>query len=753
MEPKDKLARLEGDRLQAPGIQPATASMPPHYGGGLEFEEIHLRDYLRVLRKYRLTIFLFVLTTVLTVLLVSLRLPKKYEAVVRFAIDRENPSALMKDSTVPADPWSFQDYLRTQIRVLESDTMAMLTIRGLRLDREPEFRDPKKEESAQAAGPLPVETPLGANDETRLIRQFQGNLRIAAVPNSWLIEIHYYSRDPQLAARIANAHANNFIEHNFRTRYEATMKASEWLSDQLRELRSKVEASESQLVDFERRYNLVSIDERQNVLTQRLSDLNHELSQAEADRAQKESVYRQAASSNDPSLFQDSLTEKLQYRLSELQAQHAEARTQFGPQHPRMQRLEEQIKEVEGLLGRQQQIILGRLQADYQSAVKREKLVRDLVEKQKAEVNELNQRLIEYNVIKREVTTNKQLYDGLQQQLNEAGISVGLRSSNIRVVDPARVPMFPYSPNVLFNVLLAIILSVPVGVALAFFREYLDNTIKNPDEVERYSGLPTMALVPLAESAASHHKKLLPMSASGGNGERSEIALVTYEQPQSSMAEAFRSLRTAVLLSSAERPPRLLLVTSGQPSDGKTATAINLAVALAQRGGKVVLVEADLRKPSAHKVLHVDGKHGLSLYLSGTQERNGLVVPTAVSNLFFIPAGPVPPNPAELLSSARMKQLLGELAKEYDHIILDSPPLLSITDATVLSVMVDGVVLVVRFGKTTREVLRHMRQMLHNVNARVLGVVLNGVALNSVDYYYYYYSYYGYGYRQDDQQQ
>ncbi|HSC76982.1 MAG TPA: polysaccharide biosynthesis tyrosine autokinase [Candidatus Acidoferrales bacterium] len=752
MEPKDKLARLESDRMQAPGIQPSTASMPPQYGGTLEFEQVHLRDYLRVLRKYRLTIFLFVLTTVLTVLLVSLRLTKMYEAVVRVAIDRENPSTLMRESTVPTDPWSFQDYLRTQIRVLESDTMAMLTIRTLRLDREPEFRNPK-EEGAQAAGPLPVETPLDANDESRLIRQFQGNLRISAVPNSWLIEIHYYSRDPQLAARIANAHANNFIEHNFRTRYEATMKASEWLSDQLRELRSKVEASESQLVDFERRYNLVSIDERQNVLTQRLSDLNHELSQAEADRAQKESVYRQAASGKDPSLFQDSLTEKLQYRLSELQAQHAEARTQFGPQHPRMQRLEEQIKEVDGLLARQQQIILGRLQEDYQSAVKREKLVRDLVEKQKAEVNELNQRLIEYNVIKREVTTNKQLYDGLQQQLNEAGISAGLRSSNIRVVDPARIPMFPYSPNVFFNVLLAIFLSVPVGVALAFFREYLDNTVKNPDEVERYSGLPTMALVPLAESSASHpKKKLLPISTAGGNGERSEIALVTYEQPQSSMAEAFRSLRTAVLLSSAERPPRLLLVTSGQPSDGKTATAINLAVALAQRGGKVVLVEADLRKPSAHKVLHVDGKHGLSLFLSGTEERNGLVVPTSVSNLYFIPAGPVPPNPAELLSSARMKQLLGELTKEYDHIILDSPPLLSITDATVLSVMVDGVVLVVRFGKTTREVLRHMRQMLHNVNARVLGVVLNGVALNSVDYYYYYYSYYGYGYRQDDQQ-
>ncbi len=752
MEPKDKLARFEGDRLQAPAAPSAPATLTPLYPTGFEPQEAHLRDYLRVLRKYRMTIVLFVLTTVLTVAIVSLRKPKIYEAMVRVAIDRESPTALIKESTVPTDPWSFQDYLRTQLRVLESDTLALQTINGLRLDREPEFRLDQGE-AVQATGALPQEKLLDPADESRLIGQFQGNLRVAALPNSWLIEIRYYSRDPQLAARVANAHANNFIEHNFRTRYEATMKASEWLSDQLRELRSKVEASESQLVDFERRYNLVSIDERQNVLTQRLSDLNHELSEAEADRAQKESVYRQAASGKDPSLFQDSMTEKLQYRLSELQGQHAEARTQFGPQHPRMQRLEEQIKEVDGLLARQQQIILGRLQEDYQSALKREKLVRDLVEKQKADVNELKQRLIEYNVIKREVTSNKQLYDGLQQQLNEAGISAGLRSSNIRVVDPARVPMFPYSPNVFFNVLLSIILSVPVGVALAFFREYLDNTIKNPDEVERYSGLPTMALVPLAESSASHPKKLLPISASSSNGERFEIALVTYEQPQSSMAEAFRSLRTAVLLSSAERPPRLLLVTSGQPADGKTATAINLAVALAQRGGKVVLVEADLRKPSAHKVLHVDAKHGLSLYLSGTQERNGLVVPTAVSNLFFIPAGPVPPNPAELLSSARMKQLLGELSKEYDHIILDSPPLLSITDATVLSVMVDGVVLVVRFGKTTREVLRHMRQMLHNVNARVLGVVLNGVALNSVDYYYYYYSYYGYGYRQDDQQQ
>ena len=750
MDPKDKLARLEQDRLQAPGgpVAPVT-SVPPHYTTALEFEEVHLRDYLRVVRKYRMTIGLFILTSVLTVGIVSLRMVKMYEAMVRVAIDRENPSTLLKESSVPTDPWSFQDYLRTQIRVLESDTLALQTINVLRLDRQPEFRL-QEEEAVQATGALPPETPLNAADESRLISQFRGHLKATTVPNSWLLEIRFYSRDPQLAARVANTHANNFIEHNFRTRYEATMKASEWLTDQLRELRSKVESSEAQLVDFERRYNLVNIDERQNVLTQRLSDVNHELSVAEADRVQKESAYRQAASGQDPAILEDSLTEKLQVRLSELRGQHAEARPQFGPQHPRMQRLEEQIKEVESQLAKQRELILARLKDDYQSSLKREALVRDLVERQKKEVNELNQRLIEYNIIRREVTTTKQLYDSLQQQLNEAGISVGLRSSNIRIVDPARVPLGPYSPNVFFNVLLAFLLSTPVGIALAFFREYLDNTIKTPDEVERYTGLPTMALVPLAENTGAG-KKLLP-AASAAGGDRSEVALATYEQPQSSMAEAFRSLRTAVLLSFPERPPRLLLVTSGQPSDGKTATAINLAVALAQRGSKVLLVEADLRKPSASKVLRTSGSPGLSLFLSGAEQRNGLIVPTSVPNLYFIPAGPIPPNPAELLSSGRMKQLLAELSLEYEHVVLDSPPLLSITDATVLSVLVDGVILVVRFGKTTREVVRHMRHMLASVNARVLGVVLNGVALNSVDYYYYYYSYYGYGYREDGQQ-
>ncbi|MFQ5663405.1 MAG: GumC family protein [Terriglobia bacterium] len=745
MQPEDKLARPEGQRL--PPAAGHGSPPVPFYPSAMEGEEIHLRDYLRVLRKYRMTILLSVLITVLTVAVVSLRLPKRYEAVVRLAIDKESLTSLVK-STLPADPWSFQDYLRTQMRVLESGTLALQTIRALRLDQEPDFARPAEDSaSAQASVPLSYEELLDPATELRLVEKFQSDLRVTAVPDSWLVEIRFYSTNPELAARVANAHANNFIEHNFRTKYESTMKASEWLSDQLRELRGKVESTERQMRDFERRYNLVSIDDRQNVLTQRLADLNHELSVVEADRVAKESLYRQAESGQASEVLRDPLVDKLAERLAELRTQHAESRTQFGPQHPRMLRLEEQITDVESQLAAQQRTILATLKSDYQAGLKREALLRNLVDRQKARVNQLNQRLIQYNILKREATASKQLYEGLLQQLKEAGISAGLRSSNIRVVDPARVPQAPHSPNVPLNIVLALFLSLPAGIALAFFREYLDNTIKTPDEVERYSGLPMLGMVPSAESMDEGSLRGVLPSA---KDEASRVALVTYRRPQSGMAEAFRSLRTSVLLSFPERPPRLLLVTSCQPLDGKTTTAVNLAVALAQRGDKVLLVDADLRKPSVHKFLSTDGKHGLSLYLSGSHEGETLILPTTIPNLFFLPAGPVPPNPAELLSTARMKELLAELARQFEHVVVDSPPVLSVTDATVLSVLVDGVILVVRSGKTTREVLRHTRHLLFTVNARVLGVVLNGLALDSVDYHYYFHKHYGYGYRQDD---
>ena len=430
---------------------------------------------------------------------------------------------------------------------------------------------------------------------------------------------------------------------------------------------------------------MLSTGEKQNIHTQRLADLNRELAVAETDRVAQESLHRQAAAGQGTDFLQDELLTTLSERLTALRARQAERRTQLGPQHPRMRRLQEQIAEVEAQVRAQQQAIRNRLQADYEAAVKREELVRQLVEQQKADVNQLNQRLIEYNILKREAAAQKQLYDSLLQRLEEASISSGLRSSNIRVVDPARVPLEPYSPRLGLNVLLALCVSLPLGIALSFLRDHLDNSVKTPDEVERYGALATLAVVPLADPLRRDHS--VHSLSSAAEAEKSGVALATYHQPQSPLAEAFRSLRTRVMLSVPERPPRVLLLTSGQPVEGKTSTAVNLSIALAQRGDRVALVDADLRKPSIHDFLPSNGSGGLSAYLAGAQGADGLVATTSVPNLRVLPAGPVPPNPAELLSAERMRELLLRLGREYDYVVVDSPPLLSVTDATVLSVL------------------------------------------------------------------
>ncbi len=737
MEPEDNLVRRQAVQPQA-GQQPF-AGRPGFDSADAGRSRTDLRDYLRVLRKYRFTILAFVVATVLAVALVSLRLPKRYEAVARIALDRESPTTLVQD-TMAVDRWGFQDYLRTQIHVLESETLAAQTIRALDWEREPALGG--RENARVAVGALALESGLSDQRESQLIRQFLDDLRVIVVPNTWLVEVRFYSTDPEQAARVANAHAHNFIEHNFRTKYEATRKASDWLGEQLRELRARVERADEQLHDFERRTNLLSTGEKQNIHTQRLADLNRELAVAEAARVARESLHRQAAASQGTGFLQDELLTTLSERLTALRARQAERRTQLGPQHPRMRRLQEQIAEVEAQVRAQQQAIRNRLQANYEAALKREELVRQLVEQQKADVNQLNQRLIQYNILKREAAAQKQLYDSLLQRLEEAGISSGLRSSNIRVVDPARVPLEPYSPRLGLNVLLALCVSLPLGITLAFLRDHLDNSVKTPDEMERYGALATLAVVPLADPLRQNHSAHSLSSAA--EAEKSGVALATYHQPQSPLAEAFRSLRTWVMLSVPERPPRVLLVTSGQPVEGKSSTAVNLSIALAQRGDRVVLVDADLRKPSIHDFLPSNGSGGLSAYLAGAPGADGLVATTLVPNLCVLPAGPVPPNPAELLSAERMRELLLRLGREYDYVVVDSPPLLSVTDATVLSVLVDGVILVVRSGATTREGLRHSRQLLLNANARVLGAVLNAVDLRSPDYYYYCSKVYGY---------
>jgi capsular exopolysaccharide synthesis family protein len=370
------------------------------------------------------------------------------------------------------------------------------------------------------------------------------------------------------------------------------------------------------------------------------------------------------------------------------------------------------------------------------AALQRENMLHDALEKQKQEANKLNESSIEYSLLKRDVESNRQLYEGLLEKLKEAGVSAGLKSNNFRIVDNARVPNYPVEPNVPRNLAFALVLGLTSGIGLAFLLEGLDNTVRTTEQAQTISGFPPLGMIPLGSKSArdgANAKRLVIA------GSKEAVELVTQVRPQSQMAESYRALRTSLLLSHLGAPPKVIMITSALPQEGKTTTSINCAVVLAQKGVRVLLIDADLRRPSIHKTLGMGPRSGLSNVLTGSATLQQAITRAPIlPNLFVLPAGTPPPNPAELLASSNMKDVLNELRGQYDHIVLDTPPTLSVTDAVVLSQRADAIVLVIRSGQTTKQALRRSRDILMQVNAKVSGVLLNAVDLSSPDYYYYY---------------
>jgi polysaccharide biosynthesis transport protein len=711
--------------------------------------EPHLYDYLLILRKHQWLVLSFMLTVVTIVSVATFRMHPVYIATAKLEIDRENGNILPFQDTDSYDyMMDMENYIETQSRILTSETMALQTIRNSGLAAHPDFSNGGVVSDAIATGSL-------ANQKRPPeIAAFLGSLSVKRIPNSRLMEVSFESTDPVLAARILNAHLENFKSQNIQSRYDATAEASAWLASQLSDLKLKVERSETDRINYERENQIWSLDnDKNNMTTQRLSDLNKELTDAESETLKKRALYEYAISGAIdavPQIRDNGVIQDMQKRRGELSVQYTDAVNQYGPNFPKVQRLQAQIKDLDDQMGIERKGIIIELKSDYDEARAREELLSERLDQQKAETNAMSEKMVQYNILKRDADANKALYEGLLTKLKEAGISAGLKSSNIRIVDPAMIPSTPARPAKARNIALAFLVGLVGGIGLALLREYLDNTVKTPDDVENLSRLPSLAVVPAFGDTGTANRRTGLLKGVSTNGHDKRIELVAQHLPKSQMAEAFRALRTALLLSQPDHPPQVILVTSALPREGKTTAAANLAVTLAQLGDKTVLVDADLRKPGVGRLLNLgSGKYaGLSSYLAGASTLDLVTVPhPAIPNLAAIPTGPLPPNPADLLSSHRLADAIAELRTKFKFIVIDSPPIMAATDAVILSVQADGVLLVVRSGETPKEAFTRSRDLLVSVKSNLLGVVLNAVDAGAPDYYYSYRYYpYSYGY-------
>lgn len=719
-----------------------------------------LRAYARILRHrfQAVIIVFFILFSVAAI--VTLKQKPVYRAQTLLEIQKENPDIPTIQELYELDSVS-DAYLRSQYTILASESLARRVIDELGLDRLPEFNSPKwwswREKKVAPAPQVFAAAPRRVDREVyqRVLELFGDRLSINPISRSRLVAIQFDSLNPELAASIANSLAKNYVEQNLEGRWSATQKAADWLSQQLSAVKVKVEKSEEQLQDYARRNDLVFLESDKgpswNAENEQIQQLQGELTKAEAQRYEKEALYHVVATGDYaslPGISGNKLIQDLTERLADLKREYARVSTTFSPDYPRVMEIQNQIDEITASIQEQRKSAANTITNEYLAAVQRENLVRQGLREEQERMNGVASRAVQYNILKREVDTNRQLYEGLLQRLKEASVSASLKASNIRIVDSAEPPTKPVRPKILLNLGAGAILGLALGIGVALFQERLDDTLKGTGDVERQLGLAAVGLIPAVSqpNGNSHAMQRLLENTKvlgrkeNGNGHKPCAAWhrIDAEGPQQKLlTEAFRSLRTSLLLSTADRPPSTLLVSSTQPGEGKTTIATNLAIALAQVGQQVLLVDADLRSPSLHKLFGTREKVGLVSYLAGQQDWRAVVRPSGLPGLDLIFCGPIPPNPSDLLSSRNMGALIRCARERYDFVILDSAPMLALADSRILATQVNGVLLVVKNATIPREQIKQTLSSIRSLGANVIGVALNTVDLDTRGYYSY----------------
>jgi polysaccharide biosynthesis transport protein len=648
--------------------------------------------------------------------------PKEYRSTANIEITQDTADQFRMDTGGGYDS-GYIDVakLDTEIAILKSSTLAMATIQTLHLDKNPDF------------------LPLGSNhvfdlskisDRHALIGMFEGGLAADRFGHTNILDLSFTARNPELAAIICNTLIDNYVEHNFSQNYAATQQVSDWLGKQLGDLKNRLEASQNHMLTVQKDIGLVGIDQTQSIVLSRLVDISHDVSQAETQRliAQAKLITLQSAPPEIlPSLSGDTVLVGLKERMTTLQAEYASLSARYGAKNPRLQENRSEFAEVTQAMKAEQATVIARAQEEVNAATHNQDALRGRLEQEKSSAYMGNSKAVEYTLARREYEANRSLYDGLQQRLQEAGIIAGLHSSNIRKIDPADAPDFPSSPRKSVNLTLGLLCGLGLGLVLAFTIEALDTNIKTIFDIEERLGLPMLGVVPQVESKLLSPETFVQDATSPVPGAWSRLA------------EAYRSLRTTILLSRAGTPPQVILVSSAKPSEGKTSITTLEAIVFALNGARVLLIDSDLRRPSVHLRFRIANKIGLTSVLTGKSPLEEAIVPiAAVPTLHVLPAGPIAPMPAELLGSLQMQRLVEGLRAKYDFILIDTPPVLTVTDAAVLVSISDGVVLVLRYAQASRNVVARASEILLRSGAHLLGVVLNAVDLQSSDYAEYY---------------
>ena len=764
--------RIEsGAGMAGPPAQPAGSGTPPRtygYGapyGGYGYEsytgygdtagvgQLHLMDYVRKVYRHRwLAITAFALVF-LSAAVTTFSTAPVYEARVQLMLEPETPNVMsFKEGMDQGYGYGYEEYYyHTQYSILKSRGLARRTIDALGLWDELGGGTPKPGNktpfsltgsirSAVSSVVALVYSPPKTDsapkaDETarqsRAIDAFLGSVTVAPVRNSRLVNVRYASSKPELAAHVANGLAREYIAQNLEFKFLSTKEAAEWLSQQLAQERKKLEQSELALQRYREKGDAVALEDRQNIVVQRLTDLNAAYTKARTDRIEKEALYNQLSSlRNDPAaldtfpaILSNSFIQQLKVQLADLQRQQAQMAERLGEKHPEMIKQRSAIESTEAKLTAEVAKVVQSVRNEFAAAEAQERSLAAALNSQKADALALNQRGIEYSVLRRDAESSKQIYDALMQRAKETGISGELKRNNIRLVDQAETPRSPVSPNRTRDLALGLLGGLLAAIGLALFVEYLDNRVKNPDEIKGFLGLPFLGLIP-----GLRERDLPP----------GQPPMLTGTVPQN-FAEAVRTIRTNVIFSSAEQGARSVLVTSTQPQEGKTVVAANLALALAQTGQRVLLVDADMRKPRQHDLYKLTQTPGLSSLLVGRAKANEAIRKTEVQNLWVMPAGPNPPNPAELLGSTRFRDLLKVLLAHFDWVVIDSPPVMAVTDASVIGHLTNGVVFVIGSEQVARGTVRAAIEQLQAAKCTLLGGVLNRVNLRKNPYYYAHY--------------